>query len=285
MLQDWLLCTSESEPLLSLAIKKNSHMGNMLVKFSKHKSSSKKQYPTFIEELCHEFSLDDLKKSTNNFDDARKIGQTGYSTMYKGYLKHKGETDYPIALKRMTNQIDETKFKKEIELHCQVHHPNLTYFIGFCDHKDEKILVYEYMFNGSLFDHLLSRDLEPLSWKKRLQICIGAAKGLHYLHAGLKRTVFHLDIQPSNILLDNSMLPKLFNLGLSLQGKLSKSESIPIEVDMICGTFGYLAPECFQINTITDKCDVYSFGMVLFDVVCTTTNYKRVIFDKCLLIS
>ncbi|KAK2413163.1 serine-threonine kinase [Trifolium repens] len=201
--------------------------------------------------------------------------------MYKGYLKHNGENDYPIALMRMRNLDGEWQFQKEIELNCKLCHPNLTSFIGFCDEKDEKILVCrkDDIVNGSLNDHLLSRDMESLSWKKRLEICIGAAKGLHYLHTGAKRTIFHRDIKPHNILLDNSMVPKLWQLGFSLQGKLSNSKSIPIEVDLIYGTLGYLAPESFfETNTYTDKCDVYSFGMVLLNVVCTNCNLT--VMDK-----
>jgi len=207
----------------------------MLVKYSKLTSPSKKQYPTVIEELCHQFSLDDLKKSTNNFDEHRRIGLTDFSIAYKGYLEHNGETDYPIAVKRMIHIFNEWKFKKEIELNCQLHHPNLTSFIGYCDHKYEKILVYEYMSNGSLKDHLLSRDMESFSWKKRLEICIGAAKGLHYLHTGAKRAIFHCDIKPKTILLDKNMVPKLSHLGFSLQGKLSKSKPKPIEVNKLNG--------------------------------------------------
>jgi hypothetical protein len=106
----------------------------MPVKYSKHKSSYMKQFPSFIKELCHQFSLEDLKKSTNNFDKNGKIGESQYYILYKGYLKHNGENDYPIALMRMRNIVDEC-FQKEIELNCQLCHPNLTSFIGFCDQK------------------------------------------------------------------------------------------------------------------------------------------------------
>jgi serine/threonine protein kinase len=218
----------------------------MLVKYSKNKSSSKKEYSTIIEELCHQFSLEDLKKSTNNFDEERIIRKSPFSIGYKGYLKHNGKIDYPIALKRMRNISNEWKFKKEIELHCQLHHPNLTSLIGFCDQKDEKILVYDYMFNGTLYDHLRSRDMESLSWKKKLEICIGVARGLHYLHTGAKRTIFHCDIKPKTILLDNNMVPKLSHLGFSLQGKLSKSKPKSIKVDILIGNFFSFI---FRVNT------------------------------------
>nr|WIL59905.1 nodulation protein [Melilotus officinalis] len=260
-------------------------MGNMPVKYSNHKTSSKKQSPTFIKELCHQFSLEDLKKSTNNFDEALKIGQSLYSIVYKGYLKHNGENEYPVAIERMTLRSGDWMFKKVIELYSQLHHPNLISLIGFCDQKDEKIIVYEYMFNGTLYDHLRSRDMESLSWKKRLEICIGAARGLHYLHTGAKRTIFHCDIKPQTILLDNKMVPKLSQLGISLQEKRSKSKPTLIKLDTnqlhnIIGTtgHGYMAPECVRTNAFTDKCDVYSFGMVLLDVACT--DYKHTILDK-----
>jgi serine/threonine protein kinase len=157
--------------------------------------------------------------------------------VYKGYLKHNGENDYPIALMRMRNIIGEWQFQNEIELLCQFCHPNLISLIGFCDQKDEQILVCKKddIVNGSLNDHLLSRDMESLSWKKRLEICIGAAKGLHYLHTGVKRTIFHRDIKPHNILLDSNMVPKLSQLGLSLQQKFSNSRSDTNQVKRITG--------------------------------------------------
>jgi len=219
----------------------------MLAKYLKHKSSSKKQCSTFIKELCHEFSLDDLKKATNNFDENRKIGEVNGYIVYKGYVKHNGENDYPIALLRMRNRVKEQHFKNEIELHCQLCHPNLISLIGFCEQENEKILVYkkDEMVNSSLRDHICSRDMESLSWKKRLEICIGAAKGLHYLHTGTKRPIFHRDVKPGSILLDNNMAPKLSQFGFCLQGKLSKSESIPITAEI----YGKLCSFMFTVNT------------------------------------
>jgi len=101
-----------------LVIKRNSRVGNMLAKYSKHRSSSKKQCSTFIKELCHQFSLDDLKKATNNFDKDRKIGQVNGNIVYKGYVKYNGENDYPIALLRIRRMVIEREFKNQIEFHC-----------------------------------------------------------------------------------------------------------------------------------------------------------------------
>ncbi|XLT92476.1 hypothetical protein HN873_014151 [Arachis hypogaea] len=146
-----------------------------------HASSSKKPYPSIIEELCPQFSLEDLRKSTNNFDANHLTEISAYNRVYKCCIKHNGASDFTVALKRLNRETDLWKFKKEIEFHFQLHHPNLVSLIGFCNHKDEKILVYEHMSNGSLYDYIYSKNIEDLSWKKLLEICIGAAKGLHYL--------------------------------------------------------------------------------------------------------
>ncbi|XP_020233042.1 receptor-like protein kinase ANXUR2 [Cajanus cajan] len=230
-------------------------------------SQTQKQYPTVIEELCHQFSLAELKKSTSNFDENRVIGRGLFSQVYKGCLRHNGASDFTVAIKRFTerNQGWEA-FKKEIELLCQLRHPNIVSLIGFCNHKDDKIGVFEYMSNGSLYDRLLQGG--ELSWKKRLEICIGAARGLHYLHTGAKRTIFHCILSPNTILLDANMKPKLAGFGVNVQGSRFMSKTKQINIERITGTLGYMAMEYAINGTVTDKCDVFSFGMILLEVVC-----------------
>ena len=143
-------------------------------------NSSKRQFPTVIEELCHQFSLTDLRKATDNFDLNRVIGRGLFGEVYKGCLRNNDASDYTVAIKRFNDQ-GWGAFNKEIELLCQLRHPRCVSLIGFCNHENEKILVYEYMSNGSLDEHLQNGEL---SWKKRLEICIGVAHGLHYLHTG-----------------------------------------------------------------------------------------------------
>ncbi|XP_061344227.1 receptor-like protein kinase ANXUR2 isoform X2 [Gastrolobium bilobum] len=240
---------------------------------SKDTNASEGQYPTVIEELSHHFSLADLRKSTNNFDENQIIGRGGFGKVYKGCLQHNGVGDYTVALKRWDmNTLAENQeyFKKEVELLCQLRHPNMVSLIGFCNDKHEKIIVYEYMLNGSFHDHLRNKDMEPLSWKKRLEICIGAACGVHYLHTGAKRTIIHRFINPSNILLDSNMVPKLKYFGLSLQGPLFPSKPKLIKTEEVAGTIGFLAPENFNkpMPGLTDRSDVYSFGVFLLEVVC-----------------
>ncbi|CAJ1833985.1 unnamed protein product [Sphenostylis stenocarpa] len=240
----------------------------------KHTSSSQRQYPTVIEELCPQFSLADLSKSTNNFDENQIIGRGGLGIVYKGSLQDNCVTD-TVAIKRICGSTEEElkQFKNEIELLCQLRHPNLMTLLGFCDQKDEKSIVYEYMEKGSLHDILYCTDIkmEPLTWKQRLKICIGVAKGLHYLHTGVKRTIFHRDITPYKILLDSNMVAKLSDFRLSLTAPNYASKQKPKTIilkDGFIGTFGYVAPEVSANSTVTEKSDVYSFGVVLLEVVC-----------------
>ncbi|KAI4352406.1 hypothetical protein L6164_006662 [Bauhinia variegata] len=250
---------------------------------SKHTSSSHhmNKYSTQIEELCHRFSLAQLQKSTNNFNDSRKIGRGGFGYVYKACICIQGIAK-EIAIKRFSRDSIQafSEFQNEIELLCQLRHPNLVSLIGFCFEKDEKIIVYEYMANGSLHDHLVNKITVPLPWKRRVEICIGAARGLHYLHSGTKRIIFHRDVKQTNILLDQNWIPKLSDFGLSLIGPLSMSKPKPTTLDRIIGTYGYMAPEYYFNGTFSEKCDVFSFGMVLLVVVCAKDAQKIVPVDE-----
>ncbi|XP_020205019.1 receptor-like protein kinase FERONIA [Cajanus cajan] len=238
-------------------------------------SGTARGYPTVIEELCRPFSWADIKKATNNFHQYRLIELGGFGEVYKGYFRHNDASHYEVAVKRLyvkySIEKEEELFKNEIELLSQLRHPNIISLIGFCNHKDEHIVVYEYMSNRSLDIQLQGGEL---SWKERLEICIGAARGLHYLHAGLKRTIIHRHITSSNILLDHSMHPKLTDFSLSVKGAHFMSKPKPIEVKAGDNPLGYMVPDNLSTGIVTDKSDVYSFGIVLLEVVC-----KRRIFD------
>ncbi|XP_022635900.1 receptor-like protein kinase FERONIA [Vigna radiata var. radiata] len=201
----------------------------MFLKCFGESSSSGRQYPTVIEELCHHFSLADIQKSTNNFDHKRLIAR-GWAKAYKGCLQHIDGSDYAVTVRRF-NVEDSEIFKREVELLCQLHHPNCVSIVGFCNHKKEKIIVQEY--NRSLLYYLLDDVREALPWKKRIEICIGAARGLHYLHAGLKRTIIHRNINSASILLDDNMHPKLSSFGHSIMGAHFKEKSKPIRTDPV----------------------------------------------------
>ncbi|XP_065621702.1 receptor-like protein kinase FERONIA isoform X2 [Quercus suber] len=133
------------------------------------------------------------------------------------------------------------------------------------------------MANGVLERHLYRTNPDPVPWKRRLQICVGVARGLHYLHTGLKHTILHCGVKPSNILLDENWEAKWSDFGLSKMGPPSLSKAlIRIETDRIAGTDGYIAPEFAMHGEVTDKSDVYSFGVLLLELLCGRKPYEKV---------
>ncbi|KAB2004077.1 hypothetical protein ES319_D11G173500v1 [Gossypium barbadense] len=217
-----------------------------------------------LEGLCCRFSLAQIKAATNNFHPLSYIGEGAFGTVYKGTL-HDGTI---VAVKRSKKSY-QGEFKNEVRLLCQLRHPHLVSLIGFCVEGSEMVVVFEYMSRGSLADFLfgIRKDYVPLSWKHRLHICIGAARGLHYLHTGAKHAVIHRGIKSSNMLLDEEWCCKLSDFGLSKLGPPSMSKALIRKDSSVRGTFGYLAPEYVVHGELTEKSDVYVFGVVLFQVL------------------
>ncbi|XP_071726802.1 probable receptor-like protein kinase At5g38990 [Rutidosis leptorrhynchoides] len=212
--------------------------------------------------LCRRFTLEEIQSATNDFDDELVIGQGGFGKVYKSRIS----IGHVLAIKRldcMSNQ-GASEFRAEIEMLSKLRHCHLVPLIGYCDADKEMILVYEYMPNGTLYDHL-HKDAIPLTWVERLKIATGAGSGLDYLHTcfGARQGVIHRDIKSSNILLNENWEAMLSDFGLSKIGPVNQSF-----VDAsVKGTFGYLDPEYFYTRKLTVKTDVYAFGVVLFELL------------------
>ncbi|XP_057821775.1 probable LRR receptor-like serine/threonine-protein kinase At1g06840 [Cryptomeria japonica] len=214
-----------------------------------------------------DFNFDEMALATNDFSTSMQIGQGGYGKVYKGIFAD----GTIVAIKRAQEGSlqGEKEFSTEIELLSRVHHLNLVSLVGYCDDEGEQMLVYEYMANGTLREHLSASSKKPLNFVQRLRIALGAARGILYLHNEANPPIFHRDIKASNILLDHKFNARVADFGLSKLAPLPDLEgSAPGHVSTVVkGTPGYLDPEYFLTHKLTDKSDVYSFGVVLLELL------------------
>ncbi|PON86600.1 Serine/threonine protein kinase [Trema orientale] len=243
------------------------------------RSRTSSKHADSAEELT-EFTLAELLAATNEFSN--KIGAGSFGSVYRGKLLDGRE----VAIKRgnvgqqmARYQYTESAFKS---FSSRLHHKHLVRLVGYCEEEEEeeeRLLVYEYMKNGALYDHLHDKNnVEKSSsflnsWKIRIKIALDAARGIEHLHNYAVQPIIHRDIKSSNILLDSNWTAKVTDFGLSLLGSESDSGFQPMRV---AGTVGYIDPEYYRLNVLTAKSDVYGLGVVLLEIL----TGKRAIFKN-----
>ncbi|GKV23390.1 hypothetical protein SLEP1_g33125 [Rubroshorea leprosula] len=237
-----------------------------LLQIKKNPKDVEEDYLGHISGTPTRFSYEELKIATNNFSN--KLGEGGFGCVFQGTLPCGAQ----IAVKCLDGFGPVKKsFIAEVETIGSIHHFNLVRLVGFCAEKSRMLLVYEYMCNGSLDQWIFCRDKAlALGWQCRRKIILEIANGLAYLHGGCRQKIIHLDIKPQNILLDESFNAKVSDFGLS---KLVGREQSQI-VTTMRGTPGYMAPEWLN-SVITEKVDVYSFGIVVLEILCGRKNVDR----------
>ncbi|XP_020092570.1 putative serine/threonine-protein kinase isoform X1 [Ananas comosus] len=214
------------------------------------------------------FSYKELNSATENFSPGNKIGQGGFGSVYKGKLKN-GSV---VAIKVLSSESKQgtREFLNELSTIANIVHENLVTLYGCCVEGNRRILVYNYLENNSLAETLLggNRSNIQFSWRTRTNICIGVARGLAFLHEEVKPHIVHRDIKASNILLDMDLTPKISDFGLA---KLFPDSMTHVST-RVAGTIGYLAPEYAIHGKLTKKADIYSFGVLLLEIVSGRCN-------------
>ncbi|RWR78183.1 putative LRR receptor-like serine/threonine-protein kinase [Cinnamomum micranthum f. kanehirae] len=231
------------------------------------------------------FTYAEVITLTNNFE--RAIGKGAFGTVYYGQMPNGTQVAVKMlslqSVKLLSHECQgSNEFQNEVQLLIRVHHRNLVSFIGYCQEGDSTALIYEHMAQGDLGSHLLGtrKNSKSLNWGQRLQIALDVAQGLEYLHTGCKPAIIHRDMKTANILLNERFEAKIGDFGLS---KVFFKDDVETHIStLVKGTPGYLDPEYFHSNNLTQKSDVYGFGVVLLEMITgqppiirSKTNYEK----------
>jgi len=223
----------------------------------------------FLNEIAREkpirFTAQQLDGYTQN--KSAELGAGSFGAVYKGMLPNGLDIAVKVLHDHMDDEVTEQQFMAEVGTLWRTNHANLIRLIGYCFDADERALVYEFMANLSLDKYLFDRRHRVVGPTALLAIAGGVARGLRYLHEECQKKIIHYDVKASNVLLDNSLNPKLTDFGIAQL--LSRADAQASVHGAMRGTFGYMAPEVIHVGTapITEKCDVYSFGMLLFELI------------------
>ncbi|GAA0146662.1 transmembrane signal receptor [Lithospermum erythrorhizon] len=216
------------------------------------------------------FDIDIVTRATQNYSNMNKIGEGGFGPVYKGKL----ESGQEIAIKRLAETSNQglDEFKNEVMLIAKLQHRNLVRLLGCCIHGDERMLVYEYMPNGSLDSYIFGGSLvnnHLLAWRRRFAIITGICRGLLYLHRDSRLRVIHRDLKASNVLLDSEMNPKISDFGMA---RTIGEDQLRMKTKRVVGTYGYMAPEYAIDGVYSTKSDVFSLGVLVLEILSGKRN-------------
>ncbi|XP_040994385.1 G-type lectin S-receptor-like serine/threonine-protein kinase LECRK2 [Juglans microcarpa x Juglans regia] len=243
-------------------------VGAIVLAFYQKKVDKTKRNASVLEMNLRCFTYQELVDATNGFKE--ELGRGSFGIVYKGAIKASSD-NVLVAVKKLNSlaQESEKELKAEVNIIGKTHHKNLARLIGFCDERQQRLLVYEFLSRGTLA-YFLFGDSKP-NWKRRIQVAFGIARGLLYLHEECSTQIIHCDIKPQNILLDEYFNARISDFGLAKLLKMDQSQT----QTAIRGTRGYAAPEWFMnMPNITAKIDVYSFGVVLLEIICCRRNVE-----------
>ncbi|KAK8963636.1 putative L-type lectin-domain containing receptor kinase S.5 [Platanthera guangdongensis] len=218
-----------------------------------------------------EFEYKDLRRATNGFEEKMKLGQGGFGIVYKGVFADDGTQVAVKKFSREDNMNSQDDFLKELTVINRLRHKHLVSLLGWCHENGVLLLVYDYMPNGSLDQHLYRTGsaVRPLlPWNRRVQVAADVASALHYLHHEYNECVVHRDLKSSNVMLDAAFRGRLGDFGLARVIDIDKTSYAELEAAGVPGTLGYIAPECFHTARATRESDVFAFGALLLELVC-----------------